>query len=147
MEDLLRKGTVMSKRTIYMTLNDVDRLDHLLISAAASATDPDPLDALHGELDKAKIVHPEEVPPDVVTMNSKVRLKDMDTGETKTLTLVFPEDADPGQERVSVLEPIGTALIGYRVGDEIRWQRTGTSLHLKVEEILYQPEAAGDYHL
>ena len=78
-------------------------------------------------------------------MNSSVRLKDLDTKKELTYTLVFPSDADAGQNRISVLAPIGTALIGYRVGDIITWEVPAGRRRLKVEKIIYQPEAAGDY--
>ena len=137
----------MAKRQLYMTIKDMDRLDHLLIAAAGQAADMEPLEDLHNELDQARLVRSESVPPDVVTMNSKVHIRDLATGEESTVTLVFPEDADPAQNRISVLDPLGTAILGYRVGDEIRWEGSRTTLHLKIEEILYQPEAAGDLHL
>jgi regulator of nucleoside diphosphate kinase len=80
-------------------------------------------------------------------MNATVRLRDLATKKELTYTLVFPSDADAAQNRISVLAPIGTALIGYRVGDVITWKVPGGLRKLRVEKIIYQPEAAGDYHL
>lgn len=80
-------------------------------------------------------------------MNSMVRLKDLDSGEEMTYTLVFPDMADISSKKISILAPIGTALIGYKVGDSIEWEVPAGIRKLKVEEIVYQPEAAGDYHL
>ena len=80
-------------------------------------------------------------------MNSMVRLKDVDTGEDVIYTLVFPHDADIHHKKISILAPIGTALIGYRAGDIIEWNVPAGVKRLKIEKILYQPEAAGDYHL
>ena len=87
------------------------------------------------------------MPHDVVTMNSRVQLVDLDTGEAMTYTLVFPDDADLRQGKISVLAPIGTAMLGYRVGDTFEWRVPAGLRRLKIEAILYQPEAAGDYHL
>ncbi len=137
----------MAKRHLYMTKHDMDRLDHLLLALVAQAPDPEALEALQSELDQARLVSSEAVPPDVVTMNSKVRVRDLDSGEERIITLVFPEHADPAAGKVSVLDPVGTAILGYQVGDEIRWTSPKAKLRLKVEEMLYQPEAAGDRHL
>ena len=80
-------------------------------------------------------------------MYSQARLYDLEAGEELVLTLVFPEDADLAENKVSVLAPIGMAMLGYRVGDVFEWQVPAGVSRLKVLEILYQPEAAGDYHL
>ncbi len=80
-------------------------------------------------------------------MNSTVRLKDLDTEKEMIYTVVFPSDADVAQNKISVLAPIGTALIGYRVGDIITWKVPAGLRKLRVEEIIYQPEAAGHYDL
>jgi regulator of nucleoside diphosphate kinase len=84
----------------------------------------------------------EPVPADVVTMNSEVRLMDLDSGETKVYTLVFPSQAR-SKNAVSVLAPIGTAILGYRVGSVIEWRVPRGVRRLKVLAVLYQPEAAG----
>ncbi len=94
-----------------------------------------------------QVVSSTEIPKDVITMNSQVRLKDLDSGEEVIYCLVFPHAADSKQQKISILAPIGTALIGYRVGDIIEWNVPAGLKRLKIEEILYQPEAAGDYHL
>ena len=109
--------------------------------------DKDYLKELENELNQGKIVEPKDIPKDVITMNSMVRLKDLDSEEEMTYTLVFPGIADISNNKISILAPIGTALIGYRVGDIIEWKVPAGLRKLKVEEILYQPEAAGDYHL
>ncbi len=90
---------------------------------------------------------PERIPPDVVTMNSRVVLRDLDSDETMTYTLVFPKDADIGAGAISVLAPVGTAIIGYAVGAVIEWPVPGGIRRIRIEQILYQPEAAGDFHL
>ena len=102
---------------------------------------------LEKELDRCKVIEPRNVPPDVITMNSKVHLTDMNSGEKITYILVFPEHANLKARKISILAPIGTALIGYSVGDIIEWEVPAGIVQLKVDEISYQPEAAGDYHL
>jgi len=98
-------------------------------------------------LEHARVVTPADVPPDVITMNSKARLRDLDTGEEMIFTLVFPGEASIEHDRISVVAPIGTAMLGQRVGDEFEWEVPAGSVRLRVEEMLYQPEAAGDFHL
>ncbi|MEJ5259695.1 MAG: nucleoside diphosphate kinase regulator [Anaerohalosphaeraceae bacterium] len=137
----------MKQRTIYITQFDQKRLEELLDVARMFGGGREDLQALEGELRRARIVSPQEVPPDVVTMNSKVLLRDIDTSETMIYTLVFPKDADIDNGAVSVLAPVGTAILGYREGDEIQWRVPSGLRRLRIEKVLYQPEAAGDYHL
>ena len=80
-------------------------------------------------------------------MNSKARLRDLDTGEEVTYTLVFPDKASIDDERISVVAPIGTAMLGHRVGDEFEWKVPAGIVRFRVAKVLYQPEAAGHYHL
>lgn len=134
----------MKERQIYVTVSDMDRLGRLVMAAITDAPDLEPLHALDRELDRARAVRPQDVPPDVITMNSKLRMTDLATGQQRIVTLVYPDQAND-QERVSILSPLGTALLGYRVGDEIRWETPAGSLHLRIEELLYQPEAAGNF--
>lgn len=136
----------MEKRTIFITELDMERLKkRLLKSDAVPERDRENLAELEQELMNAEIIAPQEVPGDVITMNSTVRLKDLDTKKELTYTLVFPADADAGQNKISVLAPIGTAMIGYRVGDVITWAVPAGPRRLRVEKVVYQPEAAGDY--
>lgn len=137
-------NTTMSPRVIYITEADMRRLMPLIESAKTSRDD---LRGLRAELLQARVVAPRDVPPDVVTMNSKVRLRDLKSGEEGTYTLVFPDQANIEQGRISVVAPIGTAMLGHRVGDEFEWQVPAGAVSLRVEEVLYQPEAAGHYHL
>jgi regulator of nucleoside diphosphate kinase len=74
-------------------------------------------------------------------------VRDLDSGKVITFTLVFPSDADVEQDKISVLAPLGTAVLGYRLGDTFEWRMPGRVRRLKLEQVLYQPEAAGDYHL
>jgi regulator of nucleoside diphosphate kinase len=136
----------MEKRTIFITELDMERLKkRLLESDAVPERDKGNLAELEQELMNAEVVASQEIPHDVITMNSSVRLKDLDTKKQLTYTLVFPGDADAGQNKISVLAPIGTAMIGYRVGDIITWAVPAGRRRLKVEKVIYQPEAAGDY--
>ncbi len=138
----------MKKRTIYISSFDKERLMRL-IENSDNYNNPDKnyLKELEKELDRGKIVEPKNIPHNAITMNSKVRLKDLDSGEKITYMLVFPDEADINKNKISILAPIGTALIGYRVGDTIEWEVPAGLRRLKVEEILYQPEASGHYHL
>ena len=138
----------MKTRTIYITDFDMRRLRALLEDAKRSALRGNEyLESLEAELDRGILVAPTEIPPDVVTMNSRVRLVDLDTNEEMVYTLVFPSDADMAQSKISVLAPIGTAMLGYRVGDTFEWQVPDGTRRLRVKNVLYQPEAAGNYDL
>ncbi len=134
----------MNPRIIYITDADMRRLQPLVESNKKTRDD---LHKLGAELANARVVSHKEVPADVITMNSKARLRDLETNEDLIYTLVFPDQANIEQGRISVVAPIGTAMLGYRVGDEFQWEVPGGTVRMKVEEILYQPEAAGDYHL
>ena len=120
------------------------RLDALIAGHANhSVAERHYLEDLQRELERAWSVEPCDVPPDVVTMNSTVQLRDLDTGDTETFTLVFPEDADVTRQRISVLAPIGTAILGYRAGDVILWPVPKGRARLCVEQVIYQLERAG----
>jgi regulator of nucleoside diphosphate kinase len=88
-----------------------------------------------------------DVPPDVVTVNSKVELLDLDKNEKMIFVLVFPNEADINQGKISILAPVGTAILGYRVGDKVIRRVPAGQRRIKIQKILYQPEASGDYHL
>ncbi|MBN1631602.1 MAG: nucleoside diphosphate kinase regulator [Thermoleophilia bacterium] len=137
----------MEARSIFITEQDLERLRKLVIQRRSSEGSSEYLQKLQGELEKAAVVDPAKVPADVVTMNSTVELLDLDSGATETRTLVFPEEADVEQAKVSVLAPIGTAMLGYRVGDTFEWKVPAGTRRLKIAKILYQPEAAGDWNL
>lgn len=138
----------MDNRSIYITDFDMARLRDQIDEARRMSRGPsDHLDSLEAELDRAHVVAPSEVPPDVVTMNSRVSVVDLDTQELMDFTLVFHKDADIAQSRISVLAPVGTAVLGYRVGDTFSWVVPDGTRRLKIRKVLYQPEAAGDYEL
>jgi len=129
---------------IILTSQDLDRLEALL-DALPAGSFPGKSE-LQVELDRAEVVSPEAVSPDVVTMNSKVRFA-LESGDEFCLTLVYPKDMDGSAERISVLAPVGSALLGLSVGEHIEWPRPGGGM-MKVQlvEIIYQPERAGEFH-
>lgn len=138
----------VNERSIYITEYDLVRLRDQVDDARRTARGgTEHLDDLIAELDRARIVAPTEVPPDVVTMNSKVSVVDLDLDEEMVFTLVFHKDADIAQSKISVLAPIGTAVLGYRVGDTFSWVVPDGIRHLKIREVLYQPEAEGNFEL
>jgi len=102
---------------------------------------------LRRELDRARVVPSREVSARVVTMNSRVVLRDLDSGQEFTCRLSFPDDANVDAGRLSVLAPVGTAILGYREGNVVEWKVPAGTRRIRIESILYQPEAAGDYHL
>ena len=131
---------------IVITVADRQRLGALLLDAARlGLVERQHLAELEYELERATAVAPHEVPNDVITMNSTARLRDLDTGELLEYTLVYPRDANASEHRVSILAPMGTTLLGYRTGETIEWPVPGGTLRLAVEEVVYQPERAGDY--
>jgi regulator of nucleoside diphosphate kinase len=138
----------MPKRRIIISQNDYEHLEELLSSEFTQAIGPtDYLDGLRAELELAEVVDPERVPKHVVTMNSTVRLRDLDTNELETYTLVFPEEADIANKKLSVLAPVGTAILGQRIGDVLRWRVPDGWRSLKIVRVLYQPERAGVFHV
>jgi len=133
---------------IYITTSDYHRLSGLIEMSRERNGDADReyLDQLEEELAQAEVVNPEDIPQDVITMRSKVRLKDLKSGQTVMYSLVFPSEANSNEGHISVLAPIGTALLGNRSGDVVESRVPSGLRRLKVKEILYQPEAAGNYY-
>lgn len=136
----------MDAKEIFITDFDKKRLLILIKSNTDRSRDAY-MKELEKEVNRAKVVTPQEIPANVVTMNSKITFEFLDSHETMTCQLVFPEDADFDKGRISILAPIGTALLGYHVGDSIEWKVPSGTTKVKIQKILYQPEAAGDYHL
>lgn len=138
-------ASMNKKPNITLSSLDLDRLEGLLESLPEKSF-PGKV-ALQAELDRCDEVEPGEVPPTVVTMNSTVRFSTPDTGEEFHLTLVYPKDLDDTAGKISVLAPVGSALLGLSVGDELEWPRPGGgSTRVRVDEIIYQPEQSGDLH-
>jgi regulator of nucleoside diphosphate kinase len=137
---------MMLDREIIVTAFDQHRLRNLLEGFRRwHSRDRAHVDHLEAELDRAEVVLPDDVPSDVVTMNSEVAVRDLDSDEEMTFALVFPSDADANRHRISILAPIGTAVFGYRSGDTIDWKVPGRTRRLKIERVLFQPEAAGQF--
>ena len=138
----------MRNRQIFITRRDRERLTVMLEEALAGKhRDAAFLKELAHELAIAETIEPKDVPADVVTMNSRVVVQDVENGDRSEYTLVFPEQANIEQGRLSVVSPIGTAILGYAKGDVITWQTPGGPRQIQIADIRYQPEAAGDFHL
>lgn len=132
------------KPNILLTALDLERLERLIEKTPASQFQG--RDALESELERADVVEPSEIPPTVVTMNSTVRFRQVEAGTEFQLTLVYPKDAG-NEGSISILAPVGAALLGLSVGDEIEWPSPqGKTLRVRIEEIVYQPERAGELH-
>ena len=129
-------------RGIFIAEDDRARLDALIRGALDSQVHPiGNQAALAGELRRARVVPRSRIPRDVVTMNSTVRVRDQETGEEETYTLVYPREADIEANRLSVLAPVGTALLGYRAGDVVEWPVPAGVSRFRIEEVL-QPRSA-----
>jgi regulator of nucleoside diphosphate kinase len=138
----------MKNRTIYITDFDLKRLREMILTWRRSDfSRRNDLEELEEELNRGRLVNPHNVPGNVITMNSTTSLMDLDTGEELIYTLVFPKDADIQQNKISILAPIGTAMLGYSVGDTFEWKVPDGIRRFIVKGLLYQPEASGHYHL
>jgi len=128
---------------IYVTEKDFMRLKNLLDSY-----DGDEFEDLEIELDRAGVLSDEEVPKDLITMNSQVRYLNVQDNKESVVTLVYPKDANSSEGKISILAPLGSALIGLKVGQEINWMfPDGKTRTLRILEVVYQPESSGDWHL
>jgi regulator of nucleoside diphosphate kinase len=139
---------VMTERTLYISKNDMEQLLELIdgLRSVPKANQAN-LDLLEKELYKSVQVEPADVPHDVVTMNSKVAVTDTESGEKMTYTLVYPSAANISENKLSILAPLGIALLGYRKGDVVEWSVPSGIKKYIIDDITYQPEASGDYHL
>ncbi|WP_423709548.1 nucleoside diphosphate kinase regulator [Undibacterium sp. WLX3042] len=132
------------KLPITISTLDAARLEKMLASVGGRQI-PNK-DDLQAELDRAHIVEPEEMPHDVVTMNSTVTFQMESSSKEFSLTLVYPNDIDDGTGKISVLAPVGSALLGLREGDEMSWPKPGGGLlKVRILKVVYQPERAGDF--
>jgi regulator of nucleoside diphosphate kinase len=133
-----------TKPKIVLSSLDADRLATLLDSLPDRAFPG--RDELESELARAEIVPPQAVPPTVVTMNSTVKFSIQASSKEFFLTLVYPKDVDPRGGTISILAPVGSALLGLSKGDQIEWPNPGGgTLRVRIEDVLYQPERAGDF--
>ncbi len=125
----------MRNHPIFVTEPDALRLRDLLAARSSAVRDQDHLHGLTVELERATVLEPRRVPSDVVTMQAHVEVLDLMSGERRELTLVFPWQADVSAGRISVLAPLGTALLGYREGDEVEWAMPGGLRRLRIEKV------------
>jgi regulator of nucleoside diphosphate kinase len=138
--------TAMPLPSITLTSLDYQRLQTLI--AEAPDRDHAGAEVLENEIERATVVPQAEIPPSVVTMNSRILVEDESTQERRELTLVYPTDSDPSGGKLSVLSPLGSALIGLSVGQSIVWELPrGRRVRVRVLEILFQPEASGRFDL
>lgn len=147
MKTATRKTNTTTTKHPVINERDFDRLNDLVQSPRFRASHAPMVATLQQELARGELVAPTSVPHGVVTMHTQVRFRDLATGERETYTVVYPEEADVNEGKLSVLAPLGTALLGTKAGDVVDCCAPGGKRRLKIEKILYQPEAAGDYHL
>jgi regulator of nucleoside diphosphate kinase len=132
----------MENKNIIITAADKDELESVLRAAGnISERARYELRGLKGEVERAEIVPSDQIPPDVITLNSTAELLDLETDEVMQFTLVLPRDAKIDDGKISVLAPLGTAMLGYRVGDEFEWAVPYGWRRLKVMQVQFQPEA------
>ena len=132
----------MKLENIVITEDDCRRLEWLIASARGIyPRDADRLDGLEQKLERAIIVQSDEVPPVVITMRSRVRIKDLESGREAAYRIVFPSEANVAENRISVLAPMGTALLGLRVGATVEWLAPAGMRRFRVLDVEYQPEA------
>ena len=134
-----------SRPKIILTSQDLERLEALLEGLPSRAFPGK--EALLAELERAEIVEPNQIPASVVTMNSTVRFRIDSSGEDYSLTLVYPKDIDDTGKKISILAPVGSALLGLSTGDEIEWPSPGGgTIKVRIVEIIYQPEREGKFY-
>ncbi len=135
----------MGERTIYLSETDLERLERHMAGlrrwGSRETRDRQRLEGLEAELDRAPVLPVDALPRDVVTMHTPVRVTDLEDGHQRTLMLVFPEETDSARGKISVLAPIGTALLGYRVGDTVTWQVPDGLRRFRIDAILSAPGA------
>ena len=136
------QGGVRAAPHIIVTDKDLERLTRVITGHAG-----DSVEQLDAELARAEVVSPHEVSGDVVTMNSEVVYEEVGSGAQRRIRIVYPEDANAQRGWVSVLAPLGSALLGLRVGQEIDWRVPRGVRRLRIIAVPYQPEAAGDFNL
>jgi len=127
---------------IVVTFQDFARLQDAINAAVGLDTE-----CLDAELERARLVESKDVSPLVVTMNTRLIYEDLASKRRQTMQLVYPDDADASQHKISILAPLGSALLGLEEGATIDWVMPGGTRRIKLLKILYQPEAAGDWEL
>lgn len=135
------------ENVIYLTELDYKRLVDLIQAQRMSNGSAANIGKLGEELKRAKRVPSEEIPANVITMNSSVLLKDLQSGREMEITLVYPKDADINTRKISIFAPVGTAILGCKEGDVVEWPVPSGTINYKIEKVTYQPEATGNYNL
>jgi regulator of nucleoside diphosphate kinase len=146
-EFIMTPRNTTSERQIIITEVDYDRLTHLIKSPRYRSAHWMLTDALQEELGRGRVVSATRVPKNVITMHSRVRVQDLDQGDSETYTLVYPNEANIEGGKLSILAPLARSLLGARVGQVVDFNAPAGPKRLKVLSVLYQPEAAGDFHL
>lgn len=137
-----------NRRQVTISTFDLPRLQELLLVAKQHSSTPPPyIQVLEEELQRAAVVAPEEIPPYTVTMNTRVKLLDPETGRGQFYTLVFPNAADAEVENLSILSDLGVAILGYCVGDTFEWDFPEGRKQIRVDMIEFQPEATKQYEM
>ncbi len=139
----------VTERSIHITEYDLKRLQGIIAVLKRKATpgDRDRLSRLDQELGRATVIPPEYAPRNIVTMNTRARVWFAETGTEMACTLVFPGEADYEKSRISILSQLGAALIGRKVGETVHFEAPAGLQEVRIEEILYQPEAEGNFSL
>ncbi|MBN2484971.1 MAG: nucleoside diphosphate kinase regulator [Bacteroidales bacterium] len=131
---------------IIITELDFTRLNSLINSTRGkNSPEIKNIEVLNTEIKRAKKVDSKNISPEYITMNSVVKLTDMDTGKNIQLKLVYPKEADFRQGHISVFSPLGSALLGFKAGDTIAYEVPKGTKQIRIDEILYQPEASGNF--
>lgn len=135
------------KGEIIITAHDYTKLCEMLSMVREQKTiELKNIEVLGSEIKRARKVDPRTIVSDVVTMNSEIEVVDMDTNKPMRITLVYPEMANIRESRVSVLSPLGSALLGYKTGDTITFEVPKGTKKIRIDKIIYQPEASGNYN-
>lgn len=136
-----------TRKKILVTHFDYNRLKQMVSDYTKENKTDANMDDLLGEIERAQKVDSNQIPPNVVTMNSKIEIKNLDEIDFQEFQLVFPKDANTEGNQISILAPMATACLGYKVGDVIEWKVPRGVFQFQITGIKYQPEANGDYHL
>jgi regulator of nucleoside diphosphate kinase len=137
----------MMDKAMFITIRDHERIMGLITSIATKTKLADSVDRLLTNLKKARVLPPENISGDIITMNSRACLKEIVSGRKIEITVTYPQDANTTANKVSVFSTIGIALLGSRAGDIVSWKIPTGIGQFKIEKVIYQPEAVGHYHL
>ena len=133
---------------VIITKQDFNKIHRSITDAKAkNSIKPEEAEKLLAELKSAKIVEQDQVDGDVVTMNSIVKIHFQNNKTTMEFQLVYPTDANIKERKISIFSSVASALIGYSVGDEIDWLIPSGMTKIVIDEVIYQPESAGDFDL